>query len=427
MLDLCARLFLSPGDTLVNFPPSFGVYSFLGHIYDANIVHVERGEDFSLDIERAERELAGAKLAFVASPNNPTGNSLSREELKRLLAPGAVIAVDEAYAEFAGETFADLVEDHDNLIVLRTFSKWAGLAGMRAGFAIVPEALAEVIWRVKIPYNLTVAAEQAILASLQDVPGLRANVDLIKAERERLYEKLAALPWLRPFPSSANFILFEVKGIAAKDVRAQLRQRGILVRYFDSPGLRNCIRVSVGRPRDSERFIEALTEIGAGIRMMDHMLEQLAKHGLFDITVDASGDIERDPHHLVEDLGLVLGQALNQALGERRGITRFGHAVVPMDESLVLVALDLGGRPYAGIDLKFERDLLGQLPTENVSHFLEAFAQEGRLNVHVRELCGGNDHHRAEAAFKALARALAAAVRIDERIAGEVPSTKDVL
>ena len=167
--------------------------------------------------------------------------------------------------------------------------------------------------------------------------------------------------------------------------------------------------------------------VQTGIGMMDHMLEQLAKHGLFDITVDASGDIERDPHHLVEDLGLVLGQALNQALGERRGITRFGHAVVPMDESLVLVALDLGGRPYAGIDLKFERDLLGQLPTENISHFLDAFAQEGRLNVHVRELSGGNDHHRAEAAFKAFACALAAAVRIDERIAGEVPSTKDVL
>jgi len=168
-------------------------------------------------------------------------------------------------------------------------------------------------------------------------------------------------------------------------------------------------------------------EVKTGIGMMDHMLEQLAKHGLFDLTVKASGDIERDPHHLVEDLGLVLGRAFNEALGERRGITRFGHGVVPMDESLVLVALDLGGRPYAGIDLKFERDLLGQLPTENIGHFLEAFAQEGRLNLHVRELAGANDHHRAEAAFKALARALAAAVRIDERIAGEVPSTKDVL
>lgn len=168
-------------------------------------------------------------------------------------------------------------------------------------------------------------------------------------------------------------------------------------------------------------------EVRTGIGMLDHLLEQLSRHSLFDITVDASGDIERDPHHLIEDLGLALGSALDEALGERRGIVRFGHAVVPMDEALVLVAVDLGGRPYAGVDLQFERELLGQLPTENVRHLLEAFAQEGRLNLHVRELSGANDHHRAEAAFKALARALSAAVRIDERIAGEVPSTKEVL
>ena len=168
-------------------------------------------------------------------------------------------------------------------------------------------------------------------------------------------------------------------------------------------------------------------EVRTGIGMLDHLLEQLSRHSLFDITVDASGDIERDPHHLIEDLGLALGSALDEALGERRGIVRFGHAVVPMDEALVLVAVDLGGRPYAGIDLQFERELLGQLPTENVRHLLEAFAQEGRLNLHVRELSGANDHHRAEAAFKALARALSAAVRLDQRIAGEVPSTKEVL
>jgi imidazoleglycerol-phosphate dehydratase len=172
---------------------------------------------------------------------------------------------------------------------------------------------------------------------------------------------------------------------------------------------------------------EGRYEVNTGIGMFDHMLEQLAKHGRFDLTVDASGDIERDPHHLVEDVGLVLGQALNQALGERRGITRFAHAVIPMDESLVLIAVDLGGRPYAGIDLKFERESIGKLPAENVAHFFEAFAQEGRLNIHIRELSGGNDHHRIEAAFKGLARALSTAVAIDERIAGQVPSTKDVL
>lgn len=265
MIDLCGRLFLSPGDTLVNFPPSFGVYSFLGHVYNANIVHVERGEDFSLDLDRAERELRNAKLAFVASPNNPTGNALSRDELERLLAPGAVIAVDEAYAEFAGESFADMVAEHDNLIVLRTFSKWAGLAGMRAGFAIVPEPLAEVIWRIKIPYNLTVAAEQAVLASLGDVDSLKTTVSRIVGERDRMSERLAAIPWLRPFPSRANFILCEVRGIEAKEVQAQLRQRGILIRYFDSPGLRNCVRISVGKPEHTDRVIDALSEIGANV------------------------------------------------------------------------------------------------------------------------------------------------------------------
>ena len=168
-------------------------------------------------------------------------------------------------------------------------------------------------------------------------------------------------------------------------------------------------------------------QVSTGIGMLDHMLEQLARHGLFDITVEASGDIERDPHHLVEDVGLVLGQALNEALGERRGITRFGHAIVPLDEALALVAVDLGGRGHAGIELNFEREMLGQLPTENICHFLSAFANEGRLNLHVRELAGENDHHRVEAAFKALALSLRQAVTIDVRSVGEIPSTKQTL
>jgi imidazoleglycerol-phosphate dehydratase len=167
--------------------------------------------------------------------------------------------------------------------------------------------------------------------------------------------------------------------------------------------------------------------VSTGIGMFDHMLEQLARHGLFDLTVHATGDIERDPHHLVEDVGLVLGQALDRALGERLGISRFGHAFAPMDEALALVAIDLGGRPYAAIDATFDRDDIGQLPAENVKHFLEAFAQEGRLNLHARLLSGENDHHRVEALFKALARALRAAVAIDDRIADQVPSTKEVL
>ncbi len=168
-------------------------------------------------------------------------------------------------------------------------------------------------------------------------------------------------------------------------------------------------------------------DVSTGIGMLDHLLEQLARHGLLDLQIEATGDIERDPHHLVEDVGLALGRALNEALGERRGIVRFGHAIVPLDEALALVAVDLGGRGHASIEASFDRELLGELPTENIEHLLSAFAQEGRLNLHLRLLAGANDHHRAEAAFKALARALREAVRIDERSAAEIPSTKDVL
>lgn len=169
-------------------------------------------------------------------------------------------------------------------------------------------------------------------------------------------------------------------------------------------------------------------EVSTGIGMLDHLLESLAKHARFDLRVQAKGDIDRDTHHLLEDIGLVLGKALNEALGERHGITRFADATVPLDETLVMVALDLSGRPYAGIELPFVRDLVGELPTENVAHLLESFANEGRLNLHVRLLAGeSNDHHIAEAAFKGLARALRAAVAIDPGAAGDVPSTKGAI
>lgn len=168
-------------------------------------------------------------------------------------------------------------------------------------------------------------------------------------------------------------------------------------------------------------------EISTGIGMLDHLLESLTRHSLFDMRIKATGDIHRDTHHLLEDMGLALGKALNDALGERRGITRFADAAIAMDETLAQVAIDLGGRPYASIQMPFVRDLVGELPTENVAHLLEAFAQEGRLNLHARVLSGENDHHIAEAVFKGLARCLRTAVAIDPRLGGAVPSTKDVL
>ena len=168
-------------------------------------------------------------------------------------------------------------------------------------------------------------------------------------------------------------------------------------------------------------------EVATGIGMLDHLLESLARHALFDLNVQAKGDIDRDTHHLLEDIGLVLGQALNQALGDRRGITRFADATIAMDESLAHVVIDLGGRPYAAVAMPFVRDLVGELPTENIAHLLEAMAQEGRMNLHVRVLSGDNDHHIAEAVFKGLARCLRTAVEMDPRASDAIPSTKDVL
>lgn len=168
-------------------------------------------------------------------------------------------------------------------------------------------------------------------------------------------------------------------------------------------------------------------EVKTGIGMLDHLLAQLCRHGLFDITIKALGDLNVDQHHTVEDIAISLGRAFHQALGERRGIVRMGHALVPMDEALAMVAVDFGGRGYAVIDTSFDEERIGGLSANLISHFLESFALEARLNLHATVLRGSNDHHKAEALFKALGRALDTATRIDPRIAGQIPSTKEVI
>ncbi len=165
-------------------------------------------------------------------------------------------------------------------------------------------------------------------------------------------------------------------------------------------------------------------ETNTGIRMFDHLLAQLARHGRFDIKVTATGD---DQHHLVEDVAICLGKAFNEALGEKRGIVRMADVAVPMDDVLAAVALDLSGRPYTVLNLNFQDNDMAGFPTDLVRHFLESFAAEGKLNLHARIAYGTNDHHKAEALFKALGRALDEATRIDKRIAGELPSTKEML
>jgi len=165
-------------------------------------------------------------------------------------------------------------------------------------------------------------------------------------------------------------------------------------------------------------------QITTGIRMFDHLITQLAQHGVFDIKISASGP---DQHHVVEDVAISLGKAFNQALGKKQGIVRMAHAIVPMDEALAEVAVDIGGRVYSVIEADFNEASIGDLDSDLVRHFLVSLASEAKINLHAKVLSGINDHHKAEALFKALARALDSATQVDERIAGKVPSTKEVI
>ncbi len=168
-------------------------------------------------------------------------------------------------------------------------------------------------------------------------------------------------------------------------------------------------------------------DIETGSTMLNHLVDQLARHGALNLVVKAIAHQDPDGHHITEDLGIVLGRAFDQALGDRIGLTRMANAIIPMDDALALVAIDLAGRSHATVELPFNSPQLGDLRTELISHFLETFANEARLSIHVKILAGGNDHHVAEGTFKALARALRAAMEIDPRLEGQMPSTKGTL
>ena len=168
-------------------------------------------------------------------------------------------------------------------------------------------------------------------------------------------------------------------------------------------------------------------EIKTGNGMLDHLLTQLSRHGLIDINLSAKGDVDVGFHHLVEDVGIVLGRAIQEAVGDASGITRVAHSYVPLDEALALTVVDFGGRGYAVLDLPLTDSDLGGLSGDLINHFLESFSREGGFNLHVRVLAGSNNHHRAEAVFKGLARALRAALTLDDRLQGQVPSTKGTL
>jgi len=240
------------------------MYRFDTELNGGKIIDIARNEDFSLDtksiISLADNH-SNIKLIFLTNPNNPDGGTLGDACLRQLLQLPLIVVLDEAYIEFAGGSRANWVSEHENLIVLRTFSKWAGLAGLRVGYGIFPHWIRSHLLKIKQPYNVNVAGITAALASLSDVHHLKENVRRIVAERERLYRALKAFDFLKPYPSEANFILSRVIGKDAAELKAALAKRGILIRYFDTQGLRDHVRMSVGTPAQTSVLLEALSTI----------------------------------------------------------------------------------------------------------------------------------------------------------------------
>lgn len=345
LIDLLLRLVVEPGrgDCIVNTPPTFGMYKFDANVNGARIVNAwRRAEDAfrvpvaAIEALFAERGTAATpaaattavaeaaetaqlpKIVFVTSPNNPDGSVLSDDDLKRLLALPTLVVLDEAYYEFAADddndddgaavtrsraTRIDWVPHYSNLVVLRTFSKWAALAGLRVGYGAFPPALAEHLWKIKQPYNVNVAAQIAAAVSLADRADLLAKVDRLRAERARFYGRLAQQPHLasllHAYPSQSNFVLCRVLdaggvGVTAVQLRDFLAERGVLIRYYNTAGLTQCIRVSMGTPAQMDRLYEALDEFAAACQRRRASTAPAAAGGYGDGGDDDTGGDDGD-------------------------------------------------------------------------------------------------------------------------------------
>lgn len=273
LIELLFKLFVGTGEAIVNCPPTFGMYTFCAAIAGAREIVIERCADNTLNIPAIEQAVKehGAKMVFVCAPNNPDGRDISNADLEKLLKLNALILLDEAYIAFAapdmlGEFGPDnrtrWVAEYPNLVVLRTFSKWAGLAGLRCGYGVFAPEIAGYLLTIKQPYNINVAASAAALASLEDLPLLTERVGEMIAGRARLYETLAELSYLKAVPDSqSNFVLVEVIDRPAAQFKDELARRGILVRYFAKPRQENHIRISLGTPAQMDTLLSTLKEL----------------------------------------------------------------------------------------------------------------------------------------------------------------------
>jgi histidinol-phosphate/aromatic aminotransferase/cobyric acid decarboxylase-like protein/imidazoleglycerol phosphate dehydratase HisB len=417
LILLIARCYAGPADTIaIPEAPTYPLYRIAAQLAGADV-----GDDDPV-------------LTFTCRPNNPDGT------LRPL--PGArPLVVDEAYFEYCGETAIPLLDD--GVIVLRTFSKAFALAGARIGYALAAPEIAKELNARQAPAPISTVSAALAEAALASPPDMRPVLE----ERERFASALRAIG-LPPLKSEANFLFVPVEDGRALGER--LLRQGFVVRAYAE-----AIRMTVRDRVDDDLVVEALARLldralpvpeGARRRvrhlrataetriavrlgldgasrvsvqtgggLYDHFLEQLAFHAGLDLTVEGSGDLETGDHHTVEDTALAFGEALDLALGDRRGIARYGDAVVPMDDALARAAVDLGGRPFAELSIEPEPGMAG--------HFFGSLAQAARMAIHI-EATGRDAHHTAEAAYKAVGRALKTALRVES---SGIPSTKGQL
>ena len=262
IIDLLMRLFIAPGQKVLDCEPTFGMYSFSARLAEAEIVSVPRNSTWDIDIPAMLEAIDdSARIVFLASPNNPTGNLLTERDARALLKTGVIVCVDETYYEFSGSTLSPLLDEYENLVILRSFSKWAGIAGLRVGYAIASSELIGHLMDIKQPYNINIAGEAAVLAALEHRGELLERTATLIEQRKRLEAVVDEFPGISYYPSEANFLLCRFERRTAEEAYVGLAQRGIFVRRFPQTVLDSSLRISTATPEQTDLLIDALRRV----------------------------------------------------------------------------------------------------------------------------------------------------------------------
>lgn len=484
-IDRVIRTYIKERRKIVTHAPSFEMFDIYTHNAGGSIEKVDwLSGEFPAQalMDRINEDTA---LVVIVSPNNPTGLTVSLDDLRavadRCQAAGCKLLVDEAYIEFADEDPTQALSEHGSVLMVRTFSKAWGLAGLRVGYLIASSTQeANELRALAGPFPVSgVSLNLAHQSLTQRRAKMQDNVNRIRTFRNQIADLVQQCGG-EPFPSQGNFVFARFDD---PNVWTRLAEEGVAVRKFKDPAMAAFLRITVPtkvssmiqlcnamqkatdcqfdsasiigavefssesndnptskttprksqlkrKTRETDISIEldldgtGQAEISTGIGFLDHMLTALTFHSRMDLKLICQGDLHIDDHHTAEDCALALGNAISEALGFRKGIRRFGYAYAPLDEGLARTVLDLSGRPWPEVHLDLKREMVGTIASENLTHFFQSLAMTLKCSLHVDVLRGQNDHHKAEAAFKSLALALKSAISPSGT---DVPSTKGVL